>query len=201
MVIGIPIAIAGKKANIQTDVVQSDIPMLMSKTAMKQAKVKLDLEHDTAEILGEQINLNHTSSGHYCVPIDGKDVFDVENVCVVKLHQASEEDHAKALTKLHRQFAYPPQRKLTALLKDVGQWDEGQKSVLDDIYKRYQLCQVYTQTPRRPAVTLPMAAEFNEKVAMDLKKWDERWILHMVDMWSCFTVSVFRDHVTSLTRS
>lgn len=38
---------------------------------------------------------------------------------------------------------------------------------------------------------MPMAHEFNEKVAMDLKKWKGCWILHMIDMWSRYTVSVF----------
>ena len=36
-----------------------------------------------------------------------------------------------------------------------------------------------------------MASEFNEKVAMDLKKWNDRYILHIIDMWSRYTVSVF----------
>jgi len=36
-----------------------------------------------------------------------------------------------------------------------------------------------------------MATEFNEKVAMDLKQWNGRWILHMIDMWSRYTISVF----------
>lgn len=36
-----------------------------------------------------------------------------------------------------------------------------------------------------------MAKEFNEKVAMDLKQYKGRWILHMIDMWSRYTVSVF----------
>ena len=26
---------------------------------------------------------------------------------------------------------------------------------------------------------------------MDLKQWNNRWILHMTDMWSWYTVSVF----------
>ena len=28
---------------------------------------------------------------------------------------------------------------------------------------------------------------------MDLKKWGNRWILHLIDMWSRLTVSVFID--------
>ena len=38
---------------------------------------------------------------------------------------------------------------------------------------------------------MPIVHEFNEKVAMDLKKWKGCWILHVIDMWSRYTVSVF----------
>ena len=55
------------------------------------------------------------------------------------------------------------------------------------------MCKLYTKTPQKPIVSLPMASEFNEKVAMDLKKWNDRYILHIIDtcMWSRYTVSVF----------
>ena len=36
---------------------------------MKKAKVKLDLEHDSAEEFGKRVLLSYTLSGHYCVPI------------------------------------------------------------------------------------------------------------------------------------
>ena len=36
-----------------------------------------------------------------------------------------------------------------------------------------------------------MASQFNEKVTLDLKKWGDKWILHMIDMWSRLTVSKF----------
>ena len=47
----LPVVIAGKEATIITDVVESDIPLLLSRTAMKKAAVKMDLEHDTATIM------------------------------------------------------------------------------------------------------------------------------------------------------
>ena len=42
-------------------------------------------------------------------------------------------------------------------------------------------------------VGMPMASKFNENVAMDLKQWNGRWILHIIDMWSRYTLSVFVD--------
>ena len=65
---------------IKTDIVDSDIPLLLSRSAMKKAGVKKDLENDTAEILGEQVSLNLTSSGHYCIPIDKTAEVSVEEV-------------------------------------------------------------------------------------------------------------------------
>ncbi|CAG2190172.1 unnamed protein product [Mytilus edulis] len=65
-----PCAIAGIECEIQADVVTSDIPLLLSKDSMKKAKMKLDLENDSANIFGKDVQLQCTSSGHYCVPID-----------------------------------------------------------------------------------------------------------------------------------
>ena len=70
----IPCTIAGVKYRIATDIVYSDIPLLLSKGSMKEAKEKLDLENDCASIFGRQVDLQCTSSGHYCVPLQQSDV-------------------------------------------------------------------------------------------------------------------------------
>ncbi|KAG1685087.1 Acidic leucine-rich nuclear phosphoprotein 32 family member A [Nymphon striatum] len=66
----IPCAIAGVECEILADVVTSDIPLLLSKDSMKKAKMKLDHENDSASIFGKDVDLQCTSSGHYCIPID-----------------------------------------------------------------------------------------------------------------------------------
>ena len=38
-----------------------------------------------------------------------------------------------------------------------------------------------------------MATKLNEKVAMGLKQWTSRWILHIIDMWSRYILSIFID--------
>ena len=64
-----PCKMAGKEIMMTTDIVDSDIPLLLSKTAMKAAKIKLDLENDQAEIWGKVIDLDCTTSGHYSIPL------------------------------------------------------------------------------------------------------------------------------------
>ena len=50
---------------LETDVVEADIPCLLSKAALKRAGTVLKLETDQAEIFGRAIDLESTSSGHY----------------------------------------------------------------------------------------------------------------------------------------
>ena len=64
-----PCKIAGVKCRITSDVVDIDIPLLLSKPSMKATKVTLDFENDKASILGQNIDLQCTSSGHYFVPL------------------------------------------------------------------------------------------------------------------------------------
>ena len=120
----IPVTLAGKKVTIAADVVESDIPLLLSAETMKAAKVKLNLEDDTAEILGSVVALDFTSAGHYCVPLDNASNRSVESVCAVDLGALGDAERVKALLKLHRQFAHPPTKKLASLLKDAGVWQD-----------------------------------------------------------------------------
>ena len=70
----IPIELAGKKLSLKTDVVDSEIPLVMSKSSMKKANMKINTQNDTAEILGVKVNLHSTSSGHYCVPVVAREI-------------------------------------------------------------------------------------------------------------------------------
>jgi hypothetical protein len=55
---------AGKDVTMPTDVVDLDIPFLLSRTAMKTAGVKMNFEDHTVKILGKTIKFNLTSSVH-----------------------------------------------------------------------------------------------------------------------------------------
>ena len=189
----IPAVVAGKAVTIKTDVVESDIPLLLSRTAMKKAAIKMDLENDTATIMGKEVALNLTTSGHYCIPIDKTVEVPVETVCAVNFENLNTQEKHKTLLKLHRQFAHPPKKRLASLLKDAGIWKAEYEADLDQIENRCELCKVYAKTPSRPVIGMPMASRFNEKVAMDLKQWNGRWILHIIDMWSRYTLSTFID--------
>ena len=96
----LPAFMAGSDVTIRTDVVDSDIPLLLSRSAMKRAGVKMDLESDTVTILGKTVALHLTSSGHYCIPIDKNENIPVENVCADNLEEPDVKKRREILLKL-----------------------------------------------------------------------------------------------------
>ena len=61
--------IAGMKISISTDIVDSDILLLLSKNAMKRAKTHINFENNTVTMLGRKVPMQCTSSSHYQIPI------------------------------------------------------------------------------------------------------------------------------------
>ena len=57
----IPAIIAGRRVMIRTDVA-SEIPLLLSRSQMKNAQMKLDLQDDKANIFGQDVDLEIQSN-------------------------------------------------------------------------------------------------------------------------------------------
>ena len=65
----IPCYIGGRRSTITTDVVDCNIPLLLSNTSMRGAKMLLDFGRDAAVIGDSEIKLLPSKSGHYLLPI------------------------------------------------------------------------------------------------------------------------------------
>ena len=187
----IPCTLAGVQCSLSTDVVDSDIPLLLSKNAMKKAKVKLDLENDCASIFGKEVELQCTSSGHYSVPLQETEVpLDTALNVMMYSNEETTSSKLKKIEKLHKQFGHPTSQRLRALMKDAGVLDSELIELVEDVTKGCEVCKVYKKTPSRPVVSLPLATEFNEVVAMDLKFWRPGvYFLHLIDMATRFSLA------------
>ena len=183
----LPGEIVGRKVMINTDVVESDIPMLFSKDALGSMQAKIDYATDEAIIMGKPVVLDKTSIGHHCIRLI-PETQEVNNVNV--LDSSTDEKH-NIFLKLHRQYGHPGKNTFINHLKTADIWSDECGNIVDNIYSDCKICKQYARTPSRPIVALPLASEFNECVAIDLKYWRENlWILHMVDVYSRFTQSV-----------
>jgi hypothetical protein len=180
----IPASLAGNNVFIKTDVVESHIPLLFSLDAMKKASVVLHTKEDKAEVMGNMVNLNVTSCGHYCLPLINDEIIHVDTIQEVMKVDLPNKDIVKNLKHLHRQFAHPSSEKLSELLKNSNSWKIEYKKIIDDIHDKCETCIKFKKGVRRPVVSLPMAKRFNQVLTMDLKKWDNFWIIYFIDSLS-----------------
>ena len=68
--ISIPCKIDGERVNVVTDVVKSEIPLLLSKESMKKAGTKIDFVKDKVIIFGKKISLQFILSGQYAISLN-----------------------------------------------------------------------------------------------------------------------------------
>ena len=67
--VSFPAPISGQKIRMTSDVINSEIPLLLSKHLMQQAAIKIDFSNDKVKILGKKLKLQFIASGHYAIPV------------------------------------------------------------------------------------------------------------------------------------
>ncbi|VDI51206.1 Hypothetical predicted protein [Mytilus galloprovincialis] len=65
----LPATIGSLKCYIETDVVDCEIPLLLTKDSLKRAQTVLDLHNDKVTMFGKPVDVHFTSNGHYCINI------------------------------------------------------------------------------------------------------------------------------------
>ena len=168
------------------DVVGVEIPLLFSKLSLSKAKAVINFEKNVLNIMGQTLPLQETSSGHILLPL--KRPLDPLEPSVKRILYASRfakdnsAENKKKVLKVHRQFAHPPAGRLKSFLRDAGIEDSDVIDLVDIVTSECDTCKRLKRPPPRPVVGFPLAREFNEVVAMDLKVFSPGvYFLHMID--------------------
>ena len=151
----LPCVIADIEVSIITDVVNSDIPLLLSKDAMKRAGTCLNFEDDTVTMLKKKIPLSCTSSGHYYIPITKLLPEKRKFKYIPFIKEISSKNMAEKIqiaTKLHRQFSHPSSKKLYNLVKNAGVTDPEFIKILQILPNSCELCIRYKKIEPKPIV-------------------------------------------------
>ena len=164
----IPAKIGSKKLFISTDVVEAEIPLLLSKDAMKKAGTEINFVKDSVTMYGEELDVQITQSGHYAIPLNDskrilKDI-DRRNDAKVNLviQSSNKNDKFKIAQKLHAQFAHPPRGKLVKLIERAGMGgDKEMIQAIDKVHDGCRVCKEYKKPTPTPAVGLAHATKFN----------------------------------------
>ena len=184
--VSVPVFIGKKRFVLDIEIVPNQIPLLISKGAMKQMEMQLDFAKDIAQIRGETVRLICTSTGHYCLPLNLTCIDDNSVNFILHLeclNNLSEKEMMSKALKLHRQFSHASKEKLMKLLRDGGCGNTEFLNCIKKVCDECEICQKFRKAPLRPVVGLPIAYDFNEVVCMDLKEIEHTklWILHLLD--------------------
>ena len=177
----LPITIGTKNVTLNTDVVTEDIPLLFSRSSMKRAKARLNTADDTVTMLGEEIKLVITSTGHYAVPINRNKAILEQEAYINLISTIPDMSHEQIALKLHRQFAHPPPDRLIKLIENSNYKNEELNNKIKEISINCEVCKKYKKRSPRPTVGMPVATHFNQVVAMDIKFIEGQPILHLID--------------------
>ena len=102
--------IEGEHINIQSDILDNDIPLLFSKSSMKKADMKINFQNDTINAFSENIPLITTKSAHYAIPLTSAQQamsnIDRENNSAITLtvNNINEQSNQTTALKLYQQI-------------------------------------------------------------------------------------------------
>ena len=179
----IPIQLGSYKLKLSTCVVDSDVPLLLSRVSLKRAHAQIDFKNDKLLVYDEPVDVFISENGHMCVSLVNKEPKQIINHVLFSCPLKVDDDQAniKKITKLHKQFAHPRSIKLKELIRKSGVNDKSIEQIVDTVSDNCDICRRFRRPPLRPVVTFPLASEFNEVVAMDLKFIEGTPILHFID--------------------
>ena len=179
--------IVGIKVSIITDVIEAKIPLLMSKSSMKRAKMVIDMNNDEVSVLGKKVKLEMTSLGHYILPLLPVNSSEVLENILLNLDYGNMKNVA---LKLHKQFGHAPYEKLRKLLMNTEYGNGDLLREIQNTVRDCETCKRFKKPNSKPIVSLPLADRFNEVVAMDLKTWNGNYFLVLVDIFTRYCSAV-----------
>ena len=71
------------------------------------------------------------------------------------------------------------------------EWNKELIDAIHSVTNSCQICRDYRRPFPKQSVGMPVATEFKEAVAMDLKMFEGKWILHITDHVSRFSAASF----------
>ena len=147
-----------------------------------KARTRLNTAEDTVSMLGEEIKLIVTSTGHYAVPINRNRNLLEQEANINLQCTFPNMSHEQIALKLHRQFSHQPSERLIKLLEKSHYRNEELNTKIEEISKDCYICKKYRKLSMpKPVLSMPVATKFNDVVVMDIKYIKEEPVLHLVD--------------------
>ena len=137
----VPLRIGQLEEMVEVGVIDAAIPLLISKTKLKEWGAELNFKENTLYLdkTKEKVDLKETKTGHLVVNL-GKSIDEDADEALkeVLLMKKEQNYNMKDLKKIHRVFGHPGAEKLDSLMKDSGESDPTISRILHQIQNSYK---------------------------------------------------------------
>ena len=180
-----------KTFSLPCHVLSINVPLLLSREALKTWRAVINFAADQIEIDGKTTDIHLTSTGH--------SVIDLSPDCspdriLTVTHSTSHLTPVKIANKLHKFFSHGSKRKIKDL---VGDSSHPEKTAIMEAIDNLQCeeCMRLARSKPKRKVGMTLGRKFNSVVCMDLKllKFADgkaSWVLHMICSLTRFSVMV-----------
>ena len=151
----IPIYVGSLKFKVNVDIVDCNIPLLLSKSTLQRANAKVDKGSATIVLLGVTIPLTFSLTGHMYLqvgrPLDpaNEETKKVLSRLVLSSGSGVGYDVKSKARKLHLQFCHPPSNQFISLIQKIAIFDKVIFNVINEITVHCDLCQKNKEPLRR----------------------------------------------------
>ena len=157
-----PCKIGKLNVKLTAEVVETDFPLLLGNSTLKKADAELYPNKGLIKLLGEEIAMTETESGHFSLQIDPplkdkeflKKNVDVE--CLICTENAVKELTRKEIEKLHQYFGHVSQNKLENLIKKADKMNPEVQNSLRKVYENCRSCALNRKANPRTKVAMNM---------------------------------------------
>ena len=98
------------------------------------------MDNDNATILGKEINLHQSTTGHYCIDISpSNSCNNIEEILYLEKNLSNEQLKPKD-TKIHKQFGHASTENMNKLIKNARLFDTQIGKIIIDVVSQCENC-------------------------------------------------------------
>ena len=144
-----------------------------------------------------KVKMIDTEGGHYAIVLEmqKKNMSNVlyledtlgDELGVLFLEDKEEELCSfKAVRRAHEVNHHKQKDQLIVAYHNLGWMSPELRNVIHRVVNNCRVCQNFGMSVARPRVTLPTSRAFNKVVTLDLKEFESRYVLWMIDLFTRF---------------
>ena len=156
---------------------------------MRKAGAILNFKNNTINLFGRDMAMTTNAGGHPVIQLEAYKCEEDEETREALWQVLDSKDRGgnfNTLMKMHKGLGHPGRGSFERMLKSQSGLNQNVKDLVNTIYEQCVTCLTYKKSIPRPHVAVPIARDFNDTLAVDLKIWPKKnaIILYAIDAFS-----------------